>query len=267
MMRTGLEKTVYWSCAGLFGLTVVILYSPILATFLFSLVPLNLGKLEWSEAGFQAYHDLLANADMTQSLRDSILVAVSASLIASVFAVLMALYVDSRHAIGKRYIEALIYLPFIMPSMITGLALLLYFSALSIPMSLATVMVGHTIVVVYFIYRLSIVRLANHSPSLLEATLDLGGTEWQTFRYVVLPHLKPAILSGVLFACAISIDETLITLFLSGDRMTLPISLWSMLRIGLTQQIYALVTLVILGTTVIALLGIRSLRLGDKQDS
>ncbi|MEO7381824.1 MAG: ATP-binding cassette domain-containing protein [Paracoccaceae bacterium] len=167
-------------------------------------------------------------------------------------------HIDGPRAMGKSFIEALIYLPFIMPSIITGLSLLLYFSALHIPMSLLTVTTGHTIFVLAVVYRLTSVRLANMSPTLREASRDLGANGWETFRHVTFPHLKPAVLAGVMFAAAISIDETLITLFLSGDRMTLPIRLWSLLRVGFTQEIYALVTLVIVGTLVLALLGIRS---------
>jgi ABC-type spermidine/putrescine transport system permease subunit II len=257
MNRSSGEKFVYGLCAALFALTVIVLYAPIIVNALLSVVPRKLGALQWGEAGSNAYLSLFANEELMQSLFASIVVAISASILSSVVAVMMALYLDSRFAVGRRIIEALIYLPFIMPSMITGLALLIYFTAFAVPMSLVTVTVGHTIFVLAIAYRLTSVRLANLSPSLREASRDLGADGWQTFRHVTFPHLKPAILSGVLFAAAISIDETLITLFLSGDRMTLPIRLWSMLRVGLTQEINALVTLVILATLLVALLGLR----------
>lgn len=256
-MRTAGEKIVYGLCAVLFTLTVLVLYAPILVSALLSVVPSKLGVLQWGDADLQSYHDLLANQDLMQSLSSSMVVAVSSALLSSVVAVLMTLYMDGRNAFGKRFIEALIYLPFIMPSMITGLALLLYFTAFSVPMTLVTVTTGHTVFVLAIVYRLTSVRLASLAPSLREASQDLGSTGWQTFRYVVLPHLKPAITAGILFAAAISIDETLITLFLSGTSMTLPIRLWSMLRVGFTPEINALVTLVILGTLLIALLGMR----------
>jgi putative spermidine/putrescine transport system permease protein/spermidine/putrescine transport system permease protein len=137
---------------------------------------------------------------------------------------------------------------------------------MSVPLNLLTVATGHSVFVLAIVYRLVSVRLGNLPRTTREASGDLGANGFQTFRYIILPHLKPAILAGMLFAAAISIDETLITLFLSGDRMTLPIRLWSMLRIGLTQQLFALVTLVILGTLLTALLGIRSWkRMGPMQ--
>ncbi|MBD9445018.1 MULTISPECIES: ABC transporter permease [unclassified Rhizobium] len=257
MRSSGGEKFVYGLCAVLFALTVLVLYAPILVNALLSVVPRKAGSLHWAEAGGGAYLELFGNVDLMQSLFASVIVAVSASVLSSVIAVVMALYLDSRFAFGRRAIETLIYLPFIMPSMITGLALLIYFTALKVPLSLATVTLGHTIFVLAIAYRLTSVRLTNLSPSLREASMDLGANGWQTFRHIIFPHLQPAILSGVLFAAAISIDETLITLFLSGDRMTLPIRLWSMLRVGFTQEINALVTLVIAGTLVVALFGLR----------
>jgi ABC-type spermidine/putrescine transport system permease subunit II len=264
MRRSSGEKFVYGLCATLFALTVVVLYAPILVNALLSVVPRKVGALQWGQAGASAYLSLFANEDLMQSLFASVVVALSASILSSIVAVAMALYLDSRFAAGRKIIEMLIYLPFIMPSMITGLALLIYFTAFSIPMSLVTVTVGHTIFVLAITYRLTSVRLSNLSPSLREASRDLGADGWQTFRHVIFPHLKPAILSGVLFAAAISIDETLITLFLSGDRMTLPIRLWSMLRVGLTQEINALVTLVILSTLAVALFGLRIWRRSGK---
>jgi ABC-type spermidine/putrescine transport system permease subunit II len=95
---------------------------------------------------------------------------------------------------------------------------------------------------------------------MIEASYDLGASRWSTLRYVLLPHLASAILTGALLALTLSFDETLISSFVAGDRMTLPLRLWAMMRVGFTPEINALVTLVLLVSIALALVSARLLK-------
>ena len=116
---------------------------------------------------------------------------------------------------------------------------------LGVSRGIATVVSGHTVFVLAITYRLVRTRLQALPRSLVEASADLGANGFQTFRYIVLPHLMSAVVTGALLALTLSFDETLITVFLSGDQMTLPLRLWAMMRVGFTQDINALVTVVL----------------------
>jgi ABC-type spermidine/putrescine transport system permease subunit II len=125
---------------------------------------------------------------------------------------------------------------------------------LGVSRGIATIVLGHTVFVLAITYRLVRTRLQALPRSLLEASADLGANGFQTFRYIVLPQLMSAIVTGALLALTLSFDETLITVFLSGDQMTLPLRLWAMMRVGFTQDINALVTVVLAISIVLAVI-------------
>jgi ABC-type spermidine/putrescine transport system permease subunit II len=185
-------------------------------------------------------------------LSNTAIVAIASVLIASVLAVLLALYTEWEGAIGRRVIELVIYLPFLLPPIVTGLALLVSSAQLGINRGLLTVVVGHTVFVLAVAYRLVLTRLQALPKSLVEASFDLGASHWQTLRYVLMPHLASAVMTGAVLALTLSFDETLITTFVAGDQMTLPIRLWAMMRVGFTPEINALVTLVLLVSIALA---------------
>ena len=136
---------------------------------------------------------------------------------------------------------------------VTGLALLVTSANAGVDRGVITIIVGHTIFVLAVAYRLVLTRLQALPPSLVEASFDLGASRVQTLRHVLLPHLASAILTGALLALTLSFDETLISSFVAGDEMTLPLRLWAMMRVGFTPEINALVTLVLLVSIALAL--------------
>ncbi len=173
--------------------------------------------------------------------------------------VVLALYVEWEGAIGRRLIELVVYLPFLLPPIVTGLALLIFTTQVGVGRGIATIAVGHTVFVLALLYRLVLTRLQSLPKSLVEASADLGAGRLQTLRYVLWPHLRPAVVTGAILAFALSFDETLISVFLAGNDTTLPLRLWAMMRVGFTPQINALVTIVLVFS--IALAVIVSLRM------
>ena len=246
------EKVAEW-CAGLLGGAVLlVLYAPVVVGALFSVVPYRAGRIVWGEATLDWYARLWANDSVLSALGATAIVAVIAVACAAVLACALALYVRSEAAILRAPLEALVYLPFLLPPIVTGLSLLVFFAQLGIRRGIATVVVGHAAFVLSVIYRLVGVRLDALGRSTIEASADLGASWGQTLRHVLLPQMAPAIATGALLALALSFDETLITVFVAGDVTTLPLRLWAMVRVGFTPQINALVTLVLAASFALA---------------
>jgi ABC-type spermidine/putrescine transport system permease subunit II len=244
-MRSPGERVVEL-IAGLFTtLVLLVLYLPVLINALFSVVQSRDGQIVWDSFSLAPYGSVWSDADVTAALRNTGTVALVAVGTATLLAIAFALYTDREGAIGRQPIELAIYLPFLLPPIVTGLSLLVACAELGVSRGVATIVLGHTVFVLAITYRLVRTRLQSLPRSLVEASADLGATNFQTFRYIVLPQLMTAIVTGALLALTLSFDETLITVFLSGDQMTLPLRLWAMMRVGFTQDINALVTVVL----------------------
>jgi ABC-type spermidine/putrescine transport system permease subunit II len=245
-MQTAGERRAEVATGILTALVFAVLYAPVVISVLFSLVEIRRGKILWETLSFEPYLTLWSNPSVLAALWNTATVAVVSVAVASILAIILALYTQWRGAIGKRFIELVIYLPFLLPPIVTGLALLVASAQLGIKRGVATIIVGHTVFVLAVAYRLVLTRLQALPPSLIEASFDLGASRWQTLRYVLFPHLASAVITGAMLSLTLSFDETLISTFVAGDQMTLPLRLWAMMRVGFTPEINALVTLVLL---------------------
>ncbi len=232
----------------------VVLYAPLIIGVLFSLVEIRQGKILLGDVQLPPLCDACGRTTACwrrcRTRRSS---PWSRSPSLAVLAILLALYTEWEGAIGRRFLELIIYLPFLLPPIVTGLALLVASAELGINRGVVTIIVGHTVFVLAVAYRLVLTRLQALPPSLVEASFDLGASRWQTLRYVLLPHLASAVMTGAVLALTLSFDETLITTFVAGDQMTLPLRLWAMMRVGFTPEINALVTLVLLVSIALAI--------------
>lgn len=235
------------------GVGLVALYAPLLATAaisFFQVVRVR-GALGFAPFSLDPYAALLANGEILAALATSLVVAAVASLAALGLALMFAFYfVSARRSLGLA-MQTMVFLPFLLPPIITGLSLLIAFREIDLGRGLVTIIIAHIVFIVPVVYRTVLVRLQLLGSSLTEASLDLGASRVQTLRYVILPQMRPALISGVLLAFAISFDETLITLFVAGSQTTLPIRLWAMMRVGFVPEINALATLILLFTAVI----------------
>jgi putative spermidine/putrescine transport system permease protein/spermidine/putrescine transport system permease protein len=242
------------------ALVFVLLYGPATLVATLSFFDLERGQIVWSSFSFRHYMGLFDNASILAALENTVLVAFSAVAIATVLALGLAYYMRTGLRRGRGYVEFIIFLPFVLPAIITGISLLVAFREAGVERGLTTIAIGHIVVVIAIIYRMVMVRLEALETSQLEASADLGATEFQTFRLVVVPQLASAMVTGALLAFTISFDETLVTFFLVGDDPTLPLRLWAMMRVGFSPEINALVTIILLGTMVLATFGALSLR-------
>lgn len=251
-------KTPYW-LVGITGLVFILLYGPIFVPIASSFFALKQGVVDWQQPTASAYVTLVSNEGILVALRNTMVVGASAVVCSLILGIASALYVSSGKSKDRAVLQFIIFLPFLMPPIITGLALLIYFREIDFDRSLVTVIIGHTVFVLALVYRTLLVRLQSLSRSLVEASYDLGASGWQTFRYVLLPNLTSAMIGAGILAFALSFDETMITLLVTGTDNTLPTRLWAMMRLGFTPDINALVAVILAFTTLLCLLAARYL--------
>ena len=231
------------------------LYIPMLILILYSF---NAGKLVtvWSGFSFKWYGELFQNEAFLNAAWVTLKVAVISSTFATVLGT-MAAYVMVRAGRfrGRTLFSGMIYAPLVMPEVITGLSLLLLFIAIGLDRGVLTIVLAHTTFSMCYVSVVVSSRLVTFDQSLEEAALDLGCTGFEAFRLVTLPIILPAVISGWLLAFTLSLDDLVIASFTSGpSSTTLPIKIFSAVRLGVTPEINALSTIMI-GLVTIGVIG------------
>ena len=255
MMRLSWAATVI--LVAITGLVFVLLYGPLFIPIASSFFTVSHGDVQWDAPSLEAYRSLAANRSILDAVTNTLIVGFSATLLSLVTGTALAIHYCGGKSAAREAMQFAVFLPFLMPPIITGLSLLVFFREADIPRSLVTVIIGHTVFVLALAYRIVLTRLQTIRASLVEASLDLGASRWQTFRFVLAPSLMSALGASAILAFALSFDETLITLLVTGTASTLPMRLWAMMRLGFTPDINALVTIILVGSTGLALLAIR----------
>lgn len=227
------------------------LYLPMLILIIFSF---NESKLVTVWAGFSTkwYGELLRNEAFLDAAWVTVKVAVLSSTLATVLGT-MAAYVLVRGGrfMGRTLFSGMIYAPLVMPEVITGLSLLLLFIGLGLDRGVLTIVLAHTTFSMCFVSVVVSSRLVSFDRSLEEAALDLGCSALEAFRLVTLPIIAPAVISGWLLAFTLSLDDLVIASFTAGpSATTLPIKIFSAVRLGVSPEINALSTIMIAIVTV-----------------
>lgn len=227
------------------------LYLPMIVLIVYSF---NASKLVTVWAGFstQWYGELFRNEAFLDAAWVTLKVAVVSSTFATVLGT-MAAYVLVRGGrfFGRTLFSGMIYAPLVMPEVITGLSLLLLFIGIGLDRGVLTIVLAHTTFSMCYVSVVVSSRLVSFDRSLEEAALDLGATPWESFRLVTLPIIAPAVISGWLLAFTLSLDDLVIASFTAGpSATTLPIKIFSAVRLGVSPEINALSTIMILIVTV-----------------
>jgi spermidine/putrescine transport system permease protein len=244
-------RLVYW-------LLVVLLYVPILILFVFSL---NAGTtLSFPLKGFTFdwYGKILTTSGLLDSVQHSIIVAAISSTAATILGTMVAILLSRFKFRGRGLLTGLAILPLIVPYVVLGVAFLILFKAFGVPLSIATVSVGHAIVALPYATLIVLVRLIGADEQLEDAAMDLGATYPGALRLVVLPMAAPAIVSAWITAFTVSFDEFAIAHFLAGPDRTFPVFLYGQLRFANTVPILiAMAVLLMLGTVTLILIADR----------
>jgi spermidine/putrescine transport system permease protein len=231
----------------------VFLYAPIVILVVFSF---NTSRFvtSWGGFGFRWYGELFQNEAIATALKNSLIVALASTLISTVFGTMVALVMERHQFFGKLAFDALLYLPIIIPDIAMAVMLLLFFVMSSIHLSLVTIIIAHVAFNISFVAIVVRARLVGFDRSLEEAAQDLGANELQTFWHVTLPLLLPGILAGALLAFTLSLDDFVITFFTAGvGSTTLPLRIYSMVKLGITPEINAISTLMLLASMILVL--------------
>ncbi|WP_299562712.1 ABC transporter permease subunit [uncultured Sulfitobacter sp.] len=227
------------------------LYLPMILLVIYSF---NASKLVTVWAGFstQWYGELLRDEAFLDAAWVTLQVAVISSTIATVLGTMAAyVLVNFGRFFGRTLFSGMIYAPLVMPEVITGLSLLLLFIGIGLDRGILTIVLAHTTFSMCYVSVVVSSRLISFDRALEEAALDLGCNRFDAFRLVTLPIIAPAVISGWLLAFTLSLDDLVIASFVAGpSSTTLPIKIWSAVRLGVTPEINALSTIMIAVVTV-----------------
>ncbi|MEO0637102.1 MAG: ABC transporter permease [Pseudomonadota bacterium] len=237
-----------WSRLDITAITLglALLYLPILVLVVYSF---NDGKLVtvWSGASLRWYRELFGNEQLLAAAWVTIRVAFMAATLAVFLGTLAAMALVRADGFrGRGLFQGMIFAPLVMPEVITGLSLLLLFVALAVDRGLLTVTLAHTTFAMCYVAVVVRARLQDFDRSLVEAAMDLGCPPAKAFLKITLPIIWPAILSGWVLAFTLSLDDLVIASFVSGPgSTTLPMRIYSQVRLGVTPEINAISTLLI----------------------
>lgn len=233
------------------------LYLPILILILFSF---NQSKINavWTEFTLDWYGKLLQNGEIVEAAKNSLMVASLSTIISTMIGTLAAVSMYRCRVRAKSVLDSLIYLPIVIPEIVMGISLLAFFSIMNIPLGLMTLVAAHATFSIPFVIVVIRARLHGFDRSLEEAALDLGATEWQTFLGIILPNIMPGIWASALLSFTLSIDDVIISFFMAGPgSTTLPLKIYSMVKFGVSPEINALSTVMLIVSLTIVLLAER----------
>ncbi len=233
------------------------MYLPILIVIIYSF---NENKLTaiWSGFSLKWYTELLKDKDLMEALKNSFILGVLSCFCAGVIGTIGAVGMARMNYKTKGIMEYVSMLPIMIPEIILGMVFLAFFSAISLPFGMTTLVIAHTTFCIPYIYMMVKARLVGMDPTLLEAARDLGASEIRAFWDITLPLIMPAVASGSLLAFAMSFDDVVISVLVTNSRInTLPIKVFSRIKFGVSPEINALSTIMLSVTLIIILSVVR----------
>jgi spermidine/putrescine transport system permease protein len=246
----------------LFAFTALIyafLYAPILVLVIFSFNASKSTQI-WTGFSLHWYVDLLKEQTVLDAFRISMIVGVTSTVISTAIGTLTALALARYRFRGKYVADSVIYANTVMPEIVVGVSLLVFFVAVGFQLGITTIIIAHVAFNISFVTIVVRARLAGMDRSVEEAAQDLGASPVQTFLRVTLPLILPGVMAGALLAFTLSFDDFVITFFVAGvGSSTLPLKIYSMIKFGVSPVINALSTVVLVSTMVLILGGGRIL--------
>jgi spermidine/putrescine transport system permease protein len=248
-----------------FGLLVVLLYAPIVILIIFSFNNRSFVSFPWQGFTLRWYRTFVSNSALLLALRTSAMIAAVTAVVTVALAIPASILLVRRRFFGKPVVSAVMLSPLVIPLVVFGIALLILFNTLGVPLSPATVAVGHIVIALPFAALTLVPRLERIPVWLEEASRDLGATAMTAFRSVTLPLLMPAIISSLLISFVISFDEVVIASFVAGEEPTFPLYLFSQLRLPRRlPQVIAVAVVVMLVSGILVLASEVGRRLSDR---
>ena len=233
------------------------LYIPILVLMVLSLNRAGL-PTAWTGFSLKWYGVLAESPAIVSAVRNTLVVAVSATVISSILGTLLAMGAERMNRSST--LDALLFAPMIIPDIVLAIALLSFFTLVNFTLGLHSIILSHVVFNIAFVCAIVRTRLRNFDHSIIEASEDLGAGRFTTFRRITLPVIFPGVLAGALLAFTLSIDEFIIAFFTAGpgeSSTTLPMRIYAMIRFGVTPEINAMATIVMFVSFALVLLSQR----------
>ncbi len=239
------------------GLVLLFLYLPILVLIIFSFNTSSLNIL-FEGFTFKWYGELLNNVSLLEALKNTLIVSITSTLISTIIGTISAFALKKYDFKGKKIINQLLYIPIVIPEIVLGIALLSIYTFLHVELGLGTLILSHIAFSLPFVI-ISVRAVLDNMPSNIEdAAKDLGASNIKTFWNVIVPTIMPGITSGAFLAFTLSLDDVVISYFTAGPGSnTLPLQIYSMIKTGVTPDVNALATLILLA--VFLVLGISTI--------
>jgi spermidine/putrescine transport system permease protein len=227
------------------GLVYLFLYGPIAVLIALSFNDSGL-PTAWGGFSTKWYGALVENQAILSSVRNTLIVAVVSTLAATTIGTLLALGLEQ----GRRsaFLDAMVFAPMIIPDIVLAIALLSFYTLLDMTLGLHSIILSHVVFNIAFVCAVVRTRLRNFDYAIIEASIDLGASEFGTFWRITLPVIFPGVLAGALLAFTLSVDEFIIAFFTAGAgpaSTTFPMQVYAMIRFGVTPEVNAIATIVL----------------------
>jgi spermidine/putrescine transport system permease protein len=233
------------------------IYIPILVLVVFSFNQERINAV-WTGFTTDWYISLFNDADMLRAIYNSLVVGIVSTAIATVLGTLTAVGMTRYRFPLKNMFDSVLYLPIIIPEIVMGVSLLVFYVFIQFTLGTASIIIAHVTFNISFVAVVVRARMAGMDESLEHAALDLGASPLQTFRFVTLPMIKPGIIAGALLAFTLSWDDFLIAFFTAGvGSTTLPMKVYSMIKFGVSPEINAISTITLLFTMILIFIALR----------
>ena len=234
-------------------LVILFLFMPLFVVVIYSF---NASKgMRWTGFSIQWYGKLFFESkQLWRAFANSFIIAITSSVVATILGSLSAVGIKWYKFKSRAYIQVVSFLPMVLPEVIIGISMLIFFTAVKIPLGMFSIFIAHTTFNLPFVFLLVSARLDEFDFSVIEAARDLGATERQTLTKVIIPSIMPGVMSGLLMAITMSLEDFVITFFVAGPgSTTLPLYVYSMIRYGVSPVINALSFVLILSIMILAL--------------
>jgi spermidine/putrescine transport system permease protein len=245
------------------GAVAFFLYAPLLVLFIFSFND-SKANVVWKGFTLKYYGKVFHNAALMEALGNSLTIAALATIFSLILGALSAVMLWRFRFPFKAALEGVLSLPIVVPEICMGVAMLVFFAKvhwpndLPWPFSLGAITIAHITFCFPFVTMVVRARLVTFNKEEEEAARDLGATQWQAFRDVLLPHMRPGLIAGALLSFTLSLDDFVITFFTSGpNTVTFPVKVYSMVRFSVTPEVNAVSSLLILITVILTTLALK----------
>ncbi|MCI1955273.1 MAG: ABC transporter permease [Oscillospiraceae bacterium] len=210
--------------------------------------------LSWKGFTFDWYGRLLQNAALLDSFRNTLLLAAVSTILSTIIGTIAAVGMFKYRFRGKSVIDALLYIPVVIPEIVLGIALLTLFATVNIPRGMLSLVLAHVTFCIPFVIFNVRARLDGYDQSIEEASMDLGVGRLKTFFHITLPVLAPGIGGGALLAFTLSIDDVIVSYFTNGQTKTFPLKVMESIKSGVAPDVNALSTLILVFTVLLVVL-------------